>query len=302
MRRTLVASALLIIALCSLANCGRGGQTETYFAWLQLDGNKTLDGRPGGVAAKGIEDYVTTPTAFSGALLALKFHSHWSDHPELSYFPPDCWSLRQPDGINESLRYHGTGTVHFDLTEPTDISQGYAEPPMKTGFGIYHSLFLEYTYLDVAFSFSGKEFEVRICTSSWDGCTRGDLMMRGADGEFGWISRSGDPDTLLSERPADPVYDPGLASWASAWAAGDTTATILVTEAVIPDDSLFDVPDASGSYSVLINYELTNIIVLRGIDPSSHTRRDVLEKISLDFLTGKGDNRLVVRPVVELMQ
>lgn len=245
-------------------------------------------------------DYITTPFHFTGKLLRLDFHSDSAISNE-GYFPADIWRLRgsEGDSPNEEECYNDIGTVFFDLKEKQEVSGGLAKPPQKTGFGIYRSLRLEYTYVDVGFEFDGQECFVRICTSSWDGCTRGDLMMKDADGNFKWISKGGDPDTLLADRPQDPVINSYLASWASAWAVDDYTATIFGSEAHIPEQYLFDVPSFLGSYEITLDFRLTDSIVLKDIDPLNYTKQDILEKLDLWTFVGKGpEHHIVVIPTV----
>ena len=108
-----------------------------------------------------------------------------------------------------------------------------------------------------------------------------------------------DANILLSERPDDPVINSHLASWASGWAGSDNTATIFVTEAHIPEENRFEVPSISSSYEFTLDFDLTNIIVLRDIDSLNYTKRDILEKLEIWDFVGKSDgNHLIVIPTV----
>lgn len=292
--------ALLAVSLCC---CVPGGPepTVTYLTSSSLPSQNLSAETKSPPISRSIETYTTTPTSFSGSLLRLHFHSSSAIDPAQNYFPPDLWALRIA-GDSEDDAYAAMGTVQFDLTRPQDVSEGRAAGPPKAGFGIFHSVFLEFTYIDVTFEFASSAFSIRICTSNRDGCVRGDLLMKDTDGTFKWISRSGDPNSLVSVRPADPVYNYGIAVWASGWAGGDSTATIFVTEAAIPDDALFDVPSVEAGYSVKLDFNLTNIISLQNIDQLNYTKRDVLEKlVVVNFLGKGGDYHLQVRPTVVLL-
>ena len=253
-------------------------------------------------ASKGLTDFTTTPTSFSGKLLRINFHSDSAINPTDGKFPPDCWFLRSPAGSNEDEYYQNGGTVEFDLTKIQNVSQGFANLPQASGFGVYHSLFLEFTYVDVGFDLADVHYDIRVCASDRDGCIRGDIMMKDSDGLFKWISSTGDPNELLGIRPSDPVLDAGLAAWASGWAVGDTSASIFVTEAAIPDNALFDVPDINYAYKVILDFELANVVCIRQIDTSNYSRRDILQKLVINNFVGKGgDNHLTIIPTVEVL-
>jgi len=276
-----------------------GISVKTYLISSDLQAVFQQKGVSRGIKSQFIDgNYITTPTHFSGRLLTLNFQSDSAIDPTDTYFPPDKWVLRGIDGSEEE-QIINIGTVFFDLRSPHEVSKDLAQPPSAIGYGIYKSLFLNYTYVDVSFEFDGTIYSVRICTSNRDGCTRGDIMMKDSDGIYKWISKSGDPNTLISSRPDDPVINDYLAGYASGWAGGDTTATIFITEAHIPEEYRFDVPSVSGSYEITLDFDLTNIILLEGIDPSNYTKRDVLEKLYLWNFVGKSDgNHLIVIPTV----
>jgi len=226
------------------------------------------------------------------------FHSDSALDGANNYSPPDTWLLRSwDDPHSENRWYDEMGTVLFDLGWRYEVSEGYAGLPSKTGFGVYHSVFLEYTYVDVEFEYGGATHAVRVCTSDRDGCTRGDLLLRDTDGAFKWMSESGDDQTLLTERPTDPVADAEIAGHVSAQPV-DSTATIFVTEAAVADDDLFDVPSTQGSYEVTLDFDVTDVVVLENISDTTGTRKDILASFRAHRFVGKSADHLTVYPRV----
>ena len=126
----------------------------------------------------------------------------------------------------------------------------------------------------------------------------GELLLKDEEGEYKWISESGDPDELLSEKPIDPIRPQVPAEGWEQWE--NINGPNWVSPAHIPEEYYFDVPSLSGSYEIILDFVLDDTVVLQNIDPSNFTKRDILEKFVIHNFLGGGspENILKVIPTV----
>lgn len=268
MKKTSVRIGFLLAAAISCqTSCFLGASKLSVFMYsTDLEQKKPIVLKSNESSGTWIDGrYFTTPTSFDGYLYSLYF----------CYY--DTATL-QNTSITWELRSDNGESVFFDLSEPSEISQGNGREPDAIGFGSYNFVLLNYLYCDIGFQFEGQEYEIRIFISNREGSAIGEMLMKDLDGSFGWISESGDPNVLLDTRPDDPIMNRAI-GWPEYGPLRGQPDSCWGVTAVIPDEYLFDVPSFTATYDVWLDFNLQKTVVLDYIDPEDFTKRDILESL-----------------------
>lgn len=272
---------------------GKNGMVRTYIYSSDLY-QRSLSSK--NIFPKGYmigDTYYTTPTKISGQLYYLVFMNFLYDQNDLE--PGYDWQLRENTGE----------LVYFDLTDVYKVSESI-QTPSTTGDDVFNIIRMGFLYVDLEFEFDSIPWCVRVIMATNDGYYMSDLLMKDEDGIFKWISKSGDPNELLSERPEDPVLD-GSLGWPPEYPNG-RPGDIWDSSAIIPEEYLVDVPSIDAQYEVTLDFEMEDTIVLIDIFPNNYTKRDILEQLDTrpwscgPGIEGAIGSLLVVYPTVVEIQ
>jgi hypothetical protein len=276
---------LLLAIISTIISCGKNINVDTYLISTDIQQIFSQDRSLNTLKPRNVNIYICTPIDVTGQLEWMAFLSDNTVDDSNYYFPPDVWTLRDTPG----------NYVFFDLSQRYEVSEGSAGSPSAIGYGIYQSIHFQFIYLDVEFLFDNNVFCVRMCPSTSGEYVIGDLLLRDDDGNFKWISKSGDPNMLLSERPDDPVISEGI-GWPD-----HPDWTDWISPAHIPEEYYFDVPSDTGNYEIILDFIMENTVMMMDVDIYNYTRRDILEHFDTRPFMGAGgtiDNILKVKPKV----
>lgn len=278
--------AMFVLSCSSTISCttsdGSGAATVTTYVTstsLLQDGAKA--------------NSVGTPTSVTGEIMLMEFRSDNAIDDSHYAEPSAHWFLLE----TESPAYFDL-SERYEISQEAVVSEDVKAGPSTIGLGVYQSIHFEFFYLDIDFRLDDEAFSLRICMSSRQGYKMGDLLLKDTDGTYKWISKSGDPDELLSTRPSDPVQAPaGDEGW-EPWE--EEFGPNWLSPAHIPEEYYFDVPSLAGVYEVTLDFQMADTAVVNGYDPESYTKRDILENFAVQNYLGGGtlDNILKVVPTV----